>query len=454
MYRVFGLILLMLFQQLSAQDVIPDRQVWDFGDVRFWKNDTARFKVRNATEHDMVFLPTYYREDIGVFFSSRLVEPGQSAEISMVYYTTLRGKFQLDIPLYVSVRSEPLIFKLKGNVKGFHPDAQLRCPVVNPGSPSENQQEKLVTIEIRDRNTDLIIKPDEFWVNEASNKKVRVEPHAQGFRMAVIPGAFRVSSTKKGYEDYLALISLEPYQQKFIVYMDPKPEDEPIIAEQTQNTGSSRDGPQDELITDTVPEQEHIHPNDPLLDTRLYKWNNLVFVVDASMSMKRDTKLEKLMSIMDVLVDALRAEDRLGVISFSNSASVVQAHGPVSGKDSIKARIHRLKADGGTNGGAAFKLAYELAKQHYEPDGNNQIVIVTDGIFTTGSMNRKTMEAMIVDGNKAGIHLSAISLGGDAKAVAFLNRLSTLGGGDNIHILPSENNYEAALNMVKTQSHR
>jgi len=453
MIRIVSILSFLMFTRLSAQDAVPDRQVWDFGDVLFWKNDTAHFKIRNATEKDFVFLPTYYKEEVAIFFNTRLVEPGKTVEVYMVYYTTRKGKFQLDVPLYISSRAEPLLFKLKGNIKGFDPSAQLRCPVVNPGNADVNKQEKMVQVEIRNRNTDERIKPDEFSVKDSRGKGVRLEPHSEGFRMAVTPGNYRVSCTKSGFEDYLALITLEPYQSKFIIYMDPKPVEEPVV------TGNDATGGRDESsselsLMDTAELEEHIHPDDGLLESDLYKINNLVFIVDASMSMKRDGKMETLKSTMAILVSALRNDDRLGVIGFSSEAKVIHPHGPVDNKDSIYSRINRLKTEGGTNGGAALKLAYEQARQYFQANGNNQIIIVTDGVFTTGGMGRKAMEKMILDASKERIHLSTIMVGQNPTALELLKHLSELGGGNNIHILPEANNQSMLLEMVKTQSRR
>jgi len=453
MRRLFAIFFFQFLMCLSAQDAMSDRQVWDFGDVLFWKNDTARFKVRNATDKDFVFLPTYYREEAAIFFNTRLVELGKTVEVYMVYYTTRKGKFQLDVPLYISSRTEPLMFKLKGNIKGFDPSVQLRCPVVNPANADDNKQEKMVQVYIRNRNTDEKIKPDEFSVQENNGKRVRLDPYNEEFRMAVIPGNYRVSCTKTGFEDYLAIITIEPYQSKFIIYMDPKPVEEPVVAE--NETGSGRDATSYELsLMDTIENEEHIHPDDSLLESNLYKINNLVFIVDASMSMKRDGKMETLKSTMATLFSALRSDDRLGVIGFRNQAKVIHPHGPVDNKDSIYNRINRLKTEGGTNGAAALQLAYQQARQHFQPDGNNQIVLVTDGVFTTGGMSRKATEKMISDASKEGIHLSTIMVGQNPAALELLKHLSALGGGNNIHILPEVDSQSLLLEMVKNQSRR
>jgi Mg-chelatase subunit ChlD len=371
----------------------------------------------------------------------------------MVYYTTRKGKFSLDVPLFISSRAEPLVFKLKGDIKGFDPSAQLRCPVVNPTNADENKLEKMVQVEVRNRHTDERLKPDEFSVKENNGKRIRLEPQGDGFRMVIIPGNYRIACTKAGFDDYLALITLEPYQNKFIIYMDPKPTDDPVVTENDASSGRDATS-SDLLLMDTIQSEEHIHPDDGLLESNLYKINNLVFIVDASMSMKREGKMETLKSTMAILVSSLRNDDRLGVVGFSNDAKIIHPHGPVDNKDSIYSRINRLKTEGGTNGGAALKLAYQQAREHFQADGNNQIVIVTDGMFTTGGLSRKAMEKMITEAAASGIHLSTIMVGQNPMALETLKHLSALGGGNNIHILPDANQQMLLLEMVKSQSRR
>lgn len=473
---------------LNGQNISLDRQIWDFGDVLYWKNDTAWFKVRNATEKNIVFLPTYYQEDYRVMFSSRLVEPGQSVDVGIVYYTESKGKFNVEVPLYVNVRPDPLVFRLKGNIRGFDPAAQLRCPIVNAGA-EENRLAKLVELEVRDRETDELLKPDNLSVRSRENDRIRLEAWGTGYRMAVFPGTFRIAAEKKGYDDYLATVTLEPYQNRFIIYMDRRTDTmpkKPIILPRLDSLppllagrkGGRREEPRsgepEDSVTVWLEEEtknephvdEHVkiagdtfRSGEPVgepggLDARVYRFNNIIFILDVSMSMKRDRKLDHLKSGISLLVDALRDDDYLGIIGFSTQAVLVQSPGPVTEKDSIKARLNRMKADGGTNGGAALQMAYSLAERSYMPDGNNQIIIATDGLFSGGNLSRKQIDQLVAEGNKKGIHLSTIGFGYDARALGYLENLSALGGGSYLHITDTDAGTSALLDMIKTQSRR
>lgn len=471
----------------AAQEI--DRQVWDFGDVSFWNNDTAWFKVKNASKKDFIFLPTHYNQNAAILFSSRLVESGATVDIGIVYYTEVKGRFSIDIPLYISTQPTPISFKIKGNIKGFNPEAQTRCPVVNAGAEA-NQVQKIIEIEVRDRETDKMIAPDELVMKTRDGKKLRIEEGGLIYRTVASPGAYKVVAKKSGYLDYLAQIQLEPYQRRFVVYMDkdndtskPQPvvstktglknrldslsvalnkrktgRDEPRNTEDTGNFWLETHIPDphdhNKITQQTTTGQELKKTDTGILDSRQYKTNNIIFILDVSMSMRRNNKLDMLKSSVGILTDALRTEDKLGIVGLSSQAVLVQSPTAVEQKDSIKARLNRMKADGGTNGGAALKMAYALAKTHFIEGGNNQIIIATDGVFGGGDLSRKEIDKLIAEGNAMGIHLSTVAFGADPKALLYLENLSTLGGGSYVKISGMEDHSEALLNMIKAQSRR
>lgn len=438
-------------------------QTWDFGEVKFWNNDTAWFTVRNATDKQLLFLPTYYNESFQVMFNSRVAAPGEEIRIGIIYYTEKKGKFYATLPLYVNQKGEPIQFHLKGNIKSFDPMAMLRCPAVNEG-PGPNEIEKVVTVEVRDIETEELLQPDQLTCKSRNGQKVQLESVGEVFQMAVAPGSYKVTSLKSGYYDYAALIMLEPYQLKYVVYMEKSKQPlevdepplpvEPPIAIDTPSVGIE------------VGADAHIHPpgkNDTSASSSMevveltakdYKFNNIIIIVDVSASMNRGGKLDGLKSSFNILIDALRPTDRICIISMASGAAVVQAPVGVYEKDSLKARMGRMEAKGSTNGGAAIELAYQLASQNYMAEGNNQIIIATDGVFYGGSLTRKEIEEKIKKGNENGIHFSALAFGTDPKAKLFLSDLSQMGGGSMVQISDPAAAEGQLLEMIKTQSKR
>lgn len=450
-----------------TQSRVFEDQVWNFGDINFWNNDTALFTVQNATEKDLIFLPTYYSENFWVFFSSRKAGPGESIKVGIVYYTEVKGKFNEAIPLYINLRAEPITFRLKGNIKGFDPMAQVRCPMVNAGA-EENKVEKVIIVEVRDLNTDEVLMPDDISIRTRGNQKMHLVREGMEFKMSAAPGAYRVEATKAGYHNYLALITLESYQLKFIVYMEKNGDELPDLEVEVPDLPVTNRNP--EKVPDSVElsldKNEHIHPPDTLpvitrteapggeLSTEAYRLNNIILIVDVSSSMNRGGKFDALKSSFNVLVDALRPDDLVTVISMASNASIVQNTTGVIMKDSLKARLAAVKPLGGTNGGAALQMAYQLAAEHFIPGGNNQVIIATDGVFYGGTLTRREIEALVEKGNTEGIHLSSVAFGSDPKAMLFLGNLAQKGGGGFIQITDINTQEAGLLEMIKNQSKR
>ena len=112
--------------------------------------------------------------------------------------------------------------------------------------------------------------------------------------------------------------------------------------------------------------------------------SNLVFLLDVSGSMQPPNKLPLVKQAFRLLVQELRPEDRVAVVVYAGAAGLVLPSTPGSDKAAILAALDRLEAGGSTAGGAGLRLAYEIAKQHYAREGNNRVILATDGDFNVG----------------------------------------------------------------------
>lgn len=468
--RAFVLGILLLPAMVMAQAYSVDKHMHDFGRVNFWKNDTAYFMLRNESKSEMIFLPTFYNEKFQLLLPDKRLAAGSSGRLGVIFYSDQAGSFSEFIEIYHSNSPEPIKLWLKGNIKQFHPDAMMRCPSVNSGG-EDNRIAKIFTLEVRDLESDEILDPDMIGVQNRKEQKIKLHGAARFFEMEAVSGYYKIVAKKKLYNDYEANVLLEPTQSRFIVYL-------------TKDEEGSIDTPEipvvvyEPPIISEDPEPDHEHPDtnvyhvpdyepiiiepdpefpvvvDDPMPVKIYKLNNIILVVDVSTSMKRDGKMDKLKDAVAYLVDGLRRFDNVGVISFSDQAAIVQEPGQLTEKDSVKARVDRIKVGGSTNGGAAIQSAYALSGKNFMADGNNQIIIATDGVFSAGSLTRKKMERLIIDGNAHGVHLSTIALGADPKAMDYLKRLAELGGGSFIQIHENAEYQAQILEMIKLQSKR
>ncbi|MFD1601346.1 von Willebrand factor type A domain-containing protein [Flavobacterium artemisiae] len=139
--------------------------------------------------------------------------------------------------------------------------------------------------------------------------------------------------------------------------------------------------------------------------------SNLVFLVDVSGSMDEQNKLPLLKESMKILVKELRAIDKVSIVVYAGSVGVVLD--PTSGdnKDEIMEAFDDLHAGGSTAGGEGIELAYKLAQQNFIKDGNNRVVIATDGDFNVGASSDDDMLKLIEQKRESGVFLTVLGFG-------------------------------------------
>ena len=162
--------------------------------------------------------------------------------------------------------------------------------------------------------------------------------------------------------------------------------------------------------------------------------NNLVFLIDTSGSMQPHNRLPLLKSAFRVLVDRLRAEDRVAIVTYAGSAGLVLPSTSGADKQTILEALDRLNAGGSTAGGAGIELAYEVAQAQFLADGNNRVILATDGDFNVGVRNLSELEELIERKRETGIFLSVVGVGDDNYQDAKMELLADMGNGNYAYL--------------------
>ncbi|HEY9486871.1 MAG TPA: von Willebrand factor type A domain-containing protein [Chryseosolibacter sp.] len=139
--------------------------------------------------------------------------------------------------------------------------------------------------------------------------------------------------------------------------------------------------------------------------------SNLVFLVDVSGSMNQPNKLPLVKRSFEMLVSQLRPQDHVAMVVYAGSAGIVLEPTPGNEKRKILASLDKLSAGGSTAGGAGLQLAYALAKEHFREDGNNRVILATDGDFNVGESSNEAMENLIEEKRKEGVSLTVLGFG-------------------------------------------
>ncbi len=138
---------------------------------------------------------------------------------------------------------------------------------------------------------------------------------------------------------------------------------------------------------------------------------NLVFLIDASGSMDAPNKLPLLQAAFRVLVNNLRAKDRVAIVAYASEPAVILTSTPGDQKEKILNAVDNLKANGATAGEAAIKMAYKVAEQHFINDGNNRVILATDGDFNVGRSSDEEMDDLISKQKEGGVLLTCLGVG-------------------------------------------
>jgi len=162
--------------------------------------------------------------------------------------------------------------------------------------------------------------------------------------------------------------------------------------------------------------------------------SNLVFLIDSSGSMNGPNRLPLVKKALDHLITRLDERDRVAVVTYSGSSRVVLPPTTGNNRETIRFAVNSLQSGGSTQGSAGILEAYRLAKEGFLPDGNNRVILCTDGDFNLGVTNRSELVDLIQKEAKSGVFISIMGFGMGNYKDGTLEELSNKGNGNYAYI--------------------
>lgn len=487
MRNILCIISISICSALAAQS--GSSFVQDFGKVKEWNNPVYEVVYTNTSSRDLLFLPTPYRQDISVKFAKNKLSPGESTTITLQYFTEDFGRFSKDVQVYVSTENTPLVFTLKGNIQSFHPDALTFCPSVENNNSAQttffNHTLKVVDLQTNEPLSDFEIDIRTHASQEriVSNKPILVIKRE-------MPNLYTFTVDKEGYEPktvetyvnrntpetVIALVRELPILTDEPLANTPKHTDsspkkdtdilteaapEPVLAieEPTVTPAPKIDDvqeniPENNVVVTTPKDLSDLAPDGKLNSTK-YAYNNIVFLIDVSTSMKNADKLPLLKQSMHQMIAILRPEDKVSILTYSSKVEVIAKD--VSGADKVQlaALIDLLQARGQSYGQEGVDMAYSFAKDLFITDGNNEIILASDGLFNSKNFKEEKIYRQALIQNKAyKIRISTIGFGTTTKALEFLETLAAKGDGSFITIASEQQASTILIENLKKHSQR
>lgn len=179
--------------------------------------------------------------------------------------------------------------------------------------------------------------------------------------------------------------------------------------------------------------------------------SNFVFLIDISGSMDMPNRLPLVKSAFHMLAKNLREKDTVSIVIYGGAVGIML--NPTSGKEKekIARAIDDLIPGGSTPGESGIRIAYNIARNHFKKDGNNRVILATDGDFNVGAKTEQELEDLITRNRQSGIYLTCLGVGMGNYKDSKIQTLARKGNG-NFAYLDSYHEAEKMLMKEFTQT--
>ncbi|MCE5184613.1 MAG: von Willebrand factor type A domain-containing protein [Planctomycetaceae bacterium] len=155
----------------------------------------------------------------------------------------------------------------------------------------------------------------------------------------------------------------------------------------------------------------------------------LTFVIDVSGSMSREDRLGLVKQSLALLVDKLRADDKIGIAVYGSQGREILSHTGLNNKQRIMRAIRSLESEGSTNAEEGIRIGYDMAEEAFVPGYINRVILCSDGVANVGATGPEQILKIIKDKADKGITLSALGFGMGNYNDVLMEQLGNKGNG-------------------------
>jgi len=170
------------------------------------------------------------------------------------------------------------------------------------------------------------------------------------------------------------------------------------------------------------------------LDALTRKRANLVFLVDTSGSMQSPDKIGLVKESLKLLVQSLRADDRVSICTYAGHVELVLPPTQATDRRRILQALDRLSAGGSTAMSSGIDLAYELASREAESGSNTRVIVCSDGDANVGPSSHHEILRTIEGYRDRGITLGTVGFGMGNYKDTMMEQLANKGNGSYAYV--------------------
>ncbi len=460
----------------------------NIGDVSFFENHIITFNYINNTKETLVFKPFKAELDLDVHFQKTIVAPGESGFFVVKYYSENIGAFTKIFKVYTT-NNVGVELTINGVIKSFSKENTGKNPrFIDQNTEINLESEKTVQFYVLDEDTRKPIPYAKIQIIGVKNSKAYIGySDERGLISNVIPPGeyiyeffvkdYEKESNREVNEEYNAvyfLLKKKPVEEEKTIMKDTfftfsKPNidtpvkqrleksKEPIVSkpketitkpiEKTEKTIVS---PTPKVVAfDEFEKSESVTKNEtasavskptppkPSLDR---SGARIVFLIDVSSSMNKPFKMDLLKETLKNLIDVLKPQDQIALITFNYETKVVWSLSNLEDKDAVKLTIDDIQTVGGTKGAVGIEKAYEAIKENLGE--NSLIILATDGLLTNDKDEEAKIYKLIDTHYSQNILFNVLGFGISQNIHFKMNKLAILGGGFFMPFVASKKNQE------------
>ena len=169
------------------------------------------------------------------------------------------------------------------------------------------------------------------------------------------------------------------------------------------------------------------------------KPGNYVFLIDVSGSMAQKDKIELAVKSFALFTKTLGENDKVSIVTYSGSDDTLLDSCPAKDTEKIfealkKAEQYCVNWGGGTNGSGGITAAYKLAEKNLVKDGNNRVIIASDGDMNLGITGTAGLVELITEEKEKGIFLTTLGFGTGNYSDTNMEQIADAGNGNYYYI--------------------
>jgi Ca-activated chloride channel family protein len=445
---------------LAQVEIAED--IHDFGLLRRADQNWHDFAITNRGQSDAVIFRVEGPKSVQVKMSAKIIAPDSTVLIRVQYNPPASGKFKVDMDLYISAWQSARKLRLTGE-STFASSGDIPCPDF---SETGQAKSRALNVSVRDMNTNVPFEAALVQVFKDGRKVTDFYTDENGELSASLPVGRYFLSIKAGGAEVDTALYVSPVNDHLLVMMDQKialpaapiPPPRPVVpakpVEQTKGAESIDVSPVKATVAESIPPartvpEEVAEDEGSVLSSRLYKQNNVVFLVDVSTSMKHMGRMDLLKIAMIDLLGVMRPTDRFTLISYASQTNLIIETTDNLDKESCARAIAALEAGGNTAGAKAIDAAGNKAVRFFLPEGNNQIILATDGSFNEGHDQALKLASRY---KRKGVHTSVLGIKCGKYTTTAMTELAEVGGGRFIPIESTNDAGQRLINEIKTSS--